>query len=274
MVTLLSSEGRSGAEPAPEGGAPERAIDFANILFGGPCNRACPFCIGQLMPARVNHSNLDVFPPNGIDAFIREVNRHGIRQIVFTGTTTDPQLYRFEAGLLRWLRDRVTTGAQYSVHTNGVLALKRMSVFNQYDRACISFPSFVPATYEKMMGSRSVPDLAAILAQARIPVKVSCVVNEHNVAEMDSFLEGCGRIGVKRLVLRKLYGEQREWPLLAGLPLRSYYRGNPVYDCVGMEVTCWDFDLTSSTSINLFADGTLGTSYLLAETPELRQAPA
>jgi MoaA/NifB/PqqE/SkfB family radical SAM enzyme len=270
MAPLLSATDRVEVD-ASAGASSGPPIDFANILFAGPCNRACPFCIGKLMPERVNHSNLSLFPPKGIDPFIAEMNRLGIRQIVFTGTTTDPQLYRFEVDLLRLLRERVMTGAQYSVHTNGVLAIKKMTVFNEYDRACISFPSFVPATYEKMMGSRTVPDLAAILAQARIPVKVSCVVNEHNVQEIDSFLERCGRIGVRRLVLRKLYGDQREWPLLRGLPIRNYYRGNPVVDLAGMEVTYWDFDLTSSRSINLFADGTIGTSYLLTATPEFRQ---
>jgi hypothetical protein len=166
------------------------------------------------------------------------------------------------------LRERVTTGAQYSVHTNGVLALRKRSIFNQYDRACISFPSFLPATYEKMMGTRSVPDLAAIITQSRIPVKVSCVVNEHNVREIDSFLERCRQIGVQRLVLRNLYGQPCQWQLPGGLPIKSHYRGNPVHDFHGMEVTCWDFDLSASTSINLFADGTLGTSYVLAHTPE------
>ena len=67
--------------------------DFANILFAGPCNRACPWCIGRLMPDRVNRDNLRVFPPLGIDAFIDTVNRDRIGQIVFTGTVSDPQLY-------------------------------------------------------------------------------------------------------------------------------------------------------------------------------------
>ena len=34
--------------------------------------------------------------------------------------------------------------------------------------------------------------------------------------------------------------------------------------------TRWDFDQSECRSINLFADGRLGTSYLLTETPELR----
>jgi MoaA/NifB/PqqE/SkfB family radical SAM enzyme len=185
-------------------------MDFANILFGGPCNRDCPFCIGKAMPERVNASNLADFPPRNIDDFVAQVNRLQIRQIVFTGTTTDPQLYRHEAELLAFLRARITAGAAYSVHTNGVLALRKIDVFNAYDKACISFPSFCPVTYAKMMGSARVPDLEAIIARARIPVKVSCVINEENITEIDQFLRRCRDIGVRRVVLRRLYGDRRE----------------------------------------------------------------
>jgi molybdenum cofactor biosynthesis enzyme MoaA len=246
--------------------------DFANILFAGPCNRACPFCIGQEMPEAVNVDNLDLFPPRGLERFIEAVNREGIREIVFTGTTTDPQLYRHQVRLLHLLRARLHARARFSVHTNGVRALTSIDVFNRYDRACISFPSFRPTTYEKMMGSRRVPDLAAILRAATIPVKVSCVVNEHNAGEIDAFLDECRRIGVKRLVVRRLYRETRRWDILGGLPVVGHFRGHPVMSCGGMEVTYWDFDESRCRSLNLFADGTLGTSYLLTETPELRQS--
>ena len=248
--------------------------DFANVLFAGPCNRACPFCIGKRVPARANAANLDLFPPRGLDRFVEEVNRHRVREVVFTGTTSDPQLYRHERRLIDLLRERLHGQARLSVHTNGVRALRRIEVFNAYDRACVSFPSFRAGTYEKMMGSRRVPDLAAILAAARIPVKVSCVVNEHNVGEIDAFLAECRRIGVRRVVVRRLYGETREWDILRGLPVVGSFRGNPVMSCGGMEVTYWDFDESRCRSLNLFADGTLGTSYLLAETEELRAATA
>lgn len=248
--------------------------DFANILFAGPCNRRCPYCIGRLLPERVNISNLDAFPLAGLDPFIAEVNRRGIRQLVFTGTVTDPQLYRHEARLLALLRERVTTGPQVSLHTNGALALEKLDVFDRYDRACISFPSFEPSTYEKHMGSRQVPPLAEILRHARIPVKVSCVVNEHNLPELPEFLERCRAIGVRRLVLRRLYGETRAWKIPSVLERRGEYRGNPVYALGEMEVAWWDFAAAQSTSINLFADGTVGTSYLLARTPELSNTAA
>jgi len=240
--------------------------DFANILFAGPCNRSCPFCIGKELPDRLNEQNLDVFPLRGLQAFVETVNRHGICQIVFTGTTSDPQLYRYEGELLALLREQLHPGARFSIHTNGVRTLKKLEVFNRYDRACLSLPTLDARIYEKMMGSRQVPDLAAILQVATVPVKVSAVVSEHNAHDIEQFVEQCWQLGVKRLVVRKLFGETRTWNLFAELPVAGEHRGNPVYDFRGMELTYWDFHQASSTSINLFADGTLSGEYLLTET--------
>ncbi len=245
-------------------------FDFANILFAGPCNRARPFCIGRELPDAVNVDNLDAFPPANLDAFCERIDTEQIREVVLTGTTTDPQLYRHEERLLDLLRARLHPAVRLSVHTNGVLALRKLHVFNRYDRACISFPSFRAETYEKMMGSRRVPDLAAIVAAARIPVKVSCVVDEHNAGEIDDFVATCQGIGVRRLVVRRLHGDTRRWPILRDLPVVGTFRGNPVMDFRGMEVTYWDFGSSECTSINLFPDGTIGDSYLLLRTPGLK----
>jgi hypothetical protein len=111
-----------------------------------------------------------------------------------------------------------------------------------------------------------VPDLAAIVRAARIPVKVSCVINEHNAGHVDAFLAHCRDIGIRRLVLRQLYGDARRWDVLSGrIPIKTY-RNNPVYDFDGTEVTYWRFDRTISTSLNLFSDGTISTDYLLTKT--------
>jgi len=246
-------------------------FDFANILFAGPCNRFCPWCIGKRLPARVSPSNLDLWPPRNLDGFVEMVNRERVPEVVFTGTVTDPHLYRYEGRLIEELRRRLHPRARISVHTNGALSLKKLSVFNLYDRAAISFPSFEPGIYEKLMGSRRVPDLAGILERAAIPVKVSAVVNEHNEGGIEKFLARCRRIGVRRLVLRRLFGDHTPWPSWEGLRPAGEYRGNPVMDFSGMEVTLWSFEAATCRSLNLFADGTLGTSYLLTETPELRR---
>ncbi|MBL8018055.1 MAG: radical SAM protein [Leptospirales bacterium] len=245
--------------------------DFANVLFAGPCNRFCPFCIGKEIPGRVNQENLDLFPLRNQDEFVNRIRDLVIPEVVFTGTTTDPQLYKHEEQLLLLLKEQLSGGespVRFSVHTNGVLALQKIRVFNQYNRACISFPSFSPDIYEKMMGSRRVPDLAAIVRESEIPVKVSCIVNEHNFRDTDRFLDLAADAGIKRIVFRKLFGEARNFPILEDRAVESYYRENPVYRINGLEVTVWDFDRSTSKSINLFPDGTIGSSYLLARTPE------
>ncbi len=273
--------------------------DFANLLFSGPCNARCPTCIGRQLDPRLNTNNLDEFPPRNLDRFTALIREHGIREVVFTGTTTDPQLYRHEARLLAHLRERLPAGTRFSLHTNGRLALRKMDTFNLYDRVCLSLPSFDPETYRKMMGVAGIPDLAEILRRAAIPVKVSCLATDDNAAQLESYLEQCAATGVRRVVLRKLFGERRGWeeltpffpPIAAGyLPVESIissgrrwgdergvycgdYRGNPVYefkdprglgDPGGLEVTLWDFDRSESTSLNLFSTGVISSEYLLA----------
>ena len=242
--------------------------DFANILFAGPCNRFCPFCIGKEVPEKVNVTNLDRFPLANWNHFVDEVRRLEIKELVFTGTTTDPHLYRHEESLIEQIRTELPD-RKISIHTNGVLSLKKMAAFNRYDRACISFPSFDPATYGRMMGVEKVPELEKIIAAAEIPVKVSCVINEHNVHEVDGFLMRLSALGVRRVVLRRLFGERRTWNILTEQKPVRFYRDNPVYETHGLEVTWWNFDTSTSQSINLFADGTIGSSYLLTQTREL-----
>ncbi len=238
--------------------------DFANILFAGPCNQCCPYCIGQQVDPALNRNNLNEFPLRNLDFFVTLLRQHRVRQIVLTGTTTDPQIYRHEARLIRWLREKVP-GVRISLHTNGQLALKKMDAFNLYDQATVSFPSFDPDTFQRMTGARRMPDLAAIVQTARIPVKVSCLIDEHNATQIDEFLARCRAIGVRRLVFRQLYGDSRQWNILSTLTPVAFYRNNPIYDYHSVEVTCWNFDRATSSSLNLFSDGSISTEYLLTK---------
>ncbi len=241
-----------------------RPYDFANILFAGPCNLHCPHCIGRQLDPALSPDNLDEFPPRNLDTFIEELRRHEVHQVVLTGTTTDPQLYRHEVRLIAHLRNALP-GVQLALHTNGQRALSKIQAWNLYDRVTLSFPSFDPAVYEQMTGSRRVPNLAAILARSRIPVKVSCLVDEPNASSLADLLSGCHTAGVRRLVLRRLYGDRRRWALPPILVPTGSYRGNAVYDFHGMEVTWWEFESTTSTSLNLFSNGLISSEYLLAQ---------
>jgi MoaA/NifB/PqqE/SkfB family radical SAM enzyme len=237
---------------------------FANILFTGPCNQRCPHCIGSTLAARALPENLDVFPVRGLDPFLDAVARAGVRELSLTGTNTDPQLYRHEAALLDLLRRRLP-GVRLSLHTNGRLALARMELFNRYDRATVSLPSFEPATVRRMTGRDGVLDLSEILRRASIPVKISTLVTPDNRDEIPDIIRRCRRLGVRRLVLRRLYGAPGSDDFLPGLSPVRMFAGNPVYDLDGTEVTVWDFSRTTLRCLNLFSDGTVSRNYLLEE---------
>jgi hypothetical protein len=105
------------------------------------------------------------------------------------------------------------------------------------------------------------------------------VINAHNTAELPHFLARCHASGITRLVLRRLYGDTRARDIKTALShfeqsaarskpaIRPHgeYRGNPVYDYRGMEVTVWNFADCECRSLNLFSDGTISTEYLLAK---------
>jgi molybdenum cofactor biosynthesis enzyme MoaA len=74
--------------------------DFANILFAGPCNLRCPYCIGRQIDPGLNRDNLNKFPLRNLGRFVHLWQSYGITDIIFTGATTDPQLYNHQARLL------------------------------------------------------------------------------------------------------------------------------------------------------------------------------
>lgn len=237
--------------------------DFANILLTGRCNRRCPPCIGHALAGRSLPDSLGLFPLPGLGEFLESLRRHGIREVSLTGTNTDPLLYRYPDRLIDTLR-AVVPGVRLSLHTNGALALRRIRVFNRFDRATVSIPSFRPATYRRMTGSSRVPDLAEVLQRAAIPVKVSTLVTSDNRAEVPEILRRCRELGVRRLVLRQLYGETSPNNFFPGLgPVRTF-GGNPVFELDGLEVTVWDFGRSALRCLNLFSDGSVTDSYELA----------
>lgn len=235
---------------------------FANILFSGRCNLRCPHCIGHNQALQSMPDNLRRFPLNSLDCFVNELNFYNITQISFTGTNTDPQLYKYEPELIEYLRKRIA-GVKVSLHTNGLLAMQKMDIFNLYDRATISLPSFKPETCYKMTAKTHILDLAAIVQAAKIPLKISTLISEHNFNEIPSIITRCRELGISRMVLRRLYGETRQWKLFPHLKPARHFAGNPVYDVDGMEITIWDFSVSQMRCLNLFSDGSISPEYQL-----------
>lgn len=234
---------------------------FANILLTGPCNLRCPWCIGRQNTSR--QSTLGMFPLPGLEAFAAAAVRSKIRQISLTGIDTEPQLYAHQARLLDFLHKAIP-GAQVSLHTNGTQILRDPALFNRYDRATVSVPSFDSATCYAMTGSPKVLDLPAIVAASCVPLKVSILLTRHNAAELPALLTRCKNLGVRRVVLRLLRGGGSPPPASARWRHVGVFGGNPVYDVDGVEVTVWDFARTRLRCLTLLPNGRLAANYLLA----------
>ena len=236
---------------------------FANILLSGPCNLACPDCIGTRVHSGVRLSNLHRWPLLSLDRFAAVLLERAIREVSLTGVDTEPMLYRHQARLLRWLRAALP-GVRVSLHTNGTLVTRHPDVFNLYDRATLSLPSFRPATCLAMTGNAHVLDLETIVALSAIPLKISTLVTRHNQGELGEILDRCRSLGLRRMVLRKPWQSPGAFDPLPDCEPSANFAGNPVYEIDGLEVTVWDFHKATLPCVNLFADGTITTDYELA----------
>lgn len=243
---------------------------FANILLSGPCNLHCPHCIGLAAGSGEKQNTLDTFPLPGLEKFVERLLEEQITEISLTGIDTEPMLYRHQRKLIEYLREKIP-GVKISLHTNGTRILDDPALFNMYDRATISVPSLDPDACLEMTGSARPLDLQSIVSSADIPIKVSILVSEKNVDEIPGLIGYCGEIGIRRVVLRKLYdGTSPDIPVQRWKETGEY-GGNPVYDVEGVEVTVWDFSRTQLRCLNLFPDGRIEDSYLLAPKKEDRE---
>jgi len=214
-------------------------------------------------------NNLKLFPPTNIDKFISKMIESNTKKIIFTGTRTDPQIYKYEAKLIEFLRKSINTeDLHISLHTNGVLASAKMDVLNLYDSCTISLNSFHPETFLKLHGSKVMPDLGFIMENTKIPIKLSCVVTEDNHNEVHDYISRAKEFGVKRIAFRYVAGKERRWDLFKDLQPVHYFCSNPVYVIDDVQITHWIFDKTEMASINLFSDGTISTDYLLMNAPQ------
>jgi len=194
-------------------------------------------------------------------------------KIIFTGTRTDPQIYKYEKDLVILLRNSLP-GIHISLHTNGVNALQKLDTFNLYDSCTISYNSFNPTTFAKLHGTKFMPDLRAIISNAKMPIKLSCILTEDNKDEVEEYINTARELGVRRIAFRHIYGDSRRWniPIFSSSTPYSFHCSNPVYDFDGVQVTHWVFDTTSGKSLNLFSDGTLSEEYLLSKAPTTQKA--
>jgi len=251
----------------------QTSYDFANILFSGKCNAKCPYCIGQKLET-LYPGNLNTFPLKNFDKFLDLISLHNIPEVIFTWTTTDPLLYRYQNELLDVLDNHVPQ-TRKSIHTNGFLIMRKLEEFNRYTKCALSVPSFSPEVFRVMMWTKqAIPNIQDISQNSDIPIKISRIVdvNNNTFAETESFINNLEDTKVKRVAFRKLFWDLTIWDDTIWYLEQIWaqytweYRWNPIYTIGGIEITLWSFDNTDSKSINLFSNGYISDRYLLSES--------
>lgn len=154
-----------------------------------------------------------MFPLKNLETFIGLIKEHSIKEIILTGTNTDPLLYRHQKNLLKILRENIQN-IQISVHTNGFLILKQLSTFEMYDKCTLSLPSFSEDIFQIMMGTKQrVLNLKTISEQTSIALKVSRIVDNTNntLKETNNYLEHISKTRIKRIAFRKIADDESSW---------------------------------------------------------------
>lgn len=233
--------------------------DYANLLFTGQhCNSQCYDCIGNHSSLKGLPYNLQKFPIENIDSLIDKVNQFSIPDLAFTGTNVDPQLYKYERELISYIRGKINEKTKLSLHTNGLLALKK-GTFNLYDKASVSFPSFNADTY-RLVTKTEIPDIKNIIKKSEIPLKLSMLITPFNKDEIEDYVNRSADLGIRRIVVRKLKNREAEFPIESS-PLfkdpKKFIFGWPVYNINGVEVTVCGFDKSTARGLFLFSDGRL-----------------
>ncbi|CAF4813708.1 unnamed protein product, partial [Rotaria magnacalcarata] len=60
------------------------------------------------------------------------------------------------------------------------------------------------------------PNLKAILKEAsNVPIKLSCILTEDNIYQIEEYLQIAKQLGIRRIALRHIYGDDRRWPIQA-----------------------------------------------------------
>lgn len=235
---------------------------FANIHFSGQCNRSCFFCIGQWMPGQDMNNNLNDYPLKGYDQFMNHVIKNNVKEIYFTGTNTDPMLYKHIPNLIKDIRCRVPD-ALIGIRTNGATILSNLDQWNMFDEACLSITSFNKDIYKKTMGSGEPPKLKDIVDKTKFKQLKINIVLTHENTEDDILLSvrEVKKAGIFKINLREPYGQSRIGNPLKNRKSSGSIHGMPIYIIEGVAVVYWDVHFVEVESINLYADGHISFDY-------------
>lgn len=270
---------------------PQSKIHYGEILFVGPCNLKCFYCLGHEMHKSVYESNLmrlHFSEWKNFKSWLEELREHNAPVVYLSSTNSEPLLYPYMAELIRYLQG---WGFKVGIRTNGSLDT---TVCNLCDEEIsLSLQSFNPDTFKKITGVPLTFDFLANLRKIKSSnVRVSIVVNRYNKDEIFDMLDELTKFKLAYVQLRQRYlyywedtsieEDQDAINEIGGKLYENYkilgrYKKETLdYDYKGMKVSLWwtVFSKKAIMSSNYWTNGKITHNNLLIEGyEECRQIP-
>ncbi len=262
---------------------------FANINLMGKCNLKCFFCIGNELKniseqvgkniTKISQLNVHFKEWKNFSRFLKQTKDIGIEKLYLTGMNTDPALYKYLPELIKYLKKQ---GFKVGIRTNGYYYPKQMPEVLSSLNSGISYSihSVNPDINKKIIGTSKMPDWNIIIPKSGENCRVATVVNRYNEDDILNTIKYLSKFpNLKYIQLRSICSdiENEKYTLdtqafenLKNKIAKNFskikdYKGYPVYNVYGKEVSFWDPLQVTINSTNYFTDGTISNSYFVTE---------
>ena len=258
---------------------------YGEILFLGPCNYSCYYCLqnemDKLRQEKENQLNIHYTKWNNFDKFILACKNENIDKIYLSSTCTDPLIYMYLDELISELQKN---NFKVGIRTNGLLASQKLDEIKKLDEEIsFSINSFDKETNFKITKNEKIFDYNSILKfleDNNKKCRISIVVNKYNYKEIPEILEKLVKYKcISYVQLRKMYkyyknedmSEEKnafeditKWLEENAIITESYYESK-VYKYKEMKVSLWEdvFSKNSVKSINYYTNGIISDFNLL-----------
>lgn len=255
----------------------------------GKCNLKCFFCIGNELKniseqvgkniTKISQLNVPFKEWKNFDRFLKDTKDIGIEKLYLTGMNTDPALYKYLPELIKYLKEQ---GFKVGIRTNGYYYPKQMPEVLSSLNSGISYSihSVNPDINRKIIGTSKMPAWDIIIPKSGENCRVATVVNRYNEDDILNTIKYLSKFpNVKYIQLRSICSdiEKERYTLdtqafenLKNKIAKNFskvkdYKGYPVYNIYGKEVSFWDPLQVTINSTNYFTDGTISNSYFVTE---------
>ena len=253
-------------------------IDYGEILFVGPCNFKCFYCLGNEMHEStkvVNTLNTHYLEWPNFQNWLKFLKENKVTKLYLSATNSEPLLYKYLSELIDYLQEM---GFNVGIRTNASLDI---SVCDKCkEEISLSLQSLNPKTFEKITETPLTFDFIEHLNQlTNNNIRISIVINRYNYLEIFDILNRLKNFNLRYVQLRQCY-KYYETDIqpdidafnyvvnkLKEYPIKGNFNESVIYDVNGLSVSIWEtvFKKESISSSNYWTNGIITNNNLLIE---------